>query len=250
MNQGEKRTYRALVAPKELATFQVAVKETDLLISASRDLSAQARTSILTHRRFVEGWIKDNPDFLTSLNPPPPGRTGEDLAPEIIKEMLAASAAAGTGPMAAVAGALAHQVGLDLLRIMEAEAGEVIVENGGDLFLAAQRDLTVAVYAGRSPLSQKIGLMIPAELQPTGLSTSSGTFGHSLSLGRADAAVVLSADPALADALATALGNRVGSIKQIGEALSWLAKQPGAKGGLVIKDAELGAWGRMELVRL
>ena len=41
--------------------------------------------------------------------------------------MLAAAQSCGTGPMAAVAGAIAEQVGLALL----SESSEVVVENGG-----------------------------------------------------------------------------------------------------------------------
>ena len=245
-----KRKYRGLAAPKGLTTFQVTVKETDLLVSAPGDLSVQARTSILTLRRYIEDRIACDPVFLNSLEPLPPDSVKDPLAPAVIREMLAASRAAGTGPMAAVAGAIAHWTGVDLLKTMDPSIGEIIVENGGDLFLAAKRDLTVAVYAGGSPLSNKIGLKIPAKLQPVGLSTSSGTVGHSLSLGKADAATVLAVDPSLSDALATALGNMVRTKTDIKAALEWLARRPGALGGLVIMGAELGVWGEMELVQL
>jgi uncharacterized protein len=245
---GTARKYRSLVSSPGLTTFQVMVKETDLLITAPRDLSAEARTSILTHRRYIEDRIHQNREFLDSLNPLPLDSVADELAPEIIKEMLAAAWQAGTGPMAAVAGALAHRVGRDLLAALDDEAGEVIVENGGDLFLSTGREVTVSVYAGDSPLSKKIGLKIPPSSQPAGLSTSSGTVGHSLSFGKADAAVVLSNDPARSDALATALGNRVGSIQDIKSALTWLSRKEGVEGGLVIVEGEFGAWGELELV--
>ena len=244
------RTYRGLIAPPGLVTFEVRVKESDLLIAAPSDLSTLARTSILTHRRYIEERIERNREFLTSLKPLPLDPTEDELAPAVIREMLAAAHQAGTGPMAAVAGAVAHGVGLDLLKAQGGQGAEVIVENGGDLFLAAKRELIVAVHAGGSPLSGKIGLRIPASVQPAGLSTSSGTVGHSLSLGRADAAVVLSSDPARSDALATALGNRVGSPKEIQEALEWLARREGVAGGLVVVGQEFGAWGELNLVRL
>lgn len=244
------RRYRSLISPQGLVTFEVRVKESDLLLAAPRDLSEEARSSILSQRRYIEERIEADPGFLSSLEPLPLDPVRDELAPAIIREMLAASHQAGTGPMAAVAGAMAHRVGLDLLTAQGREGGRVIVENGGDLFLAAQNELIVAVHAGESPLSGRIGLRIPASAQPAGLSTSSGTVGHSLSLGRTDAAVVLSSDPARSDALATALGNRVGSAGDIQKALEWLARKEGVIGGLVVVGDQFGAWGDLNLVKL
>lgn len=239
MADSKKRTYRRLVKPVGLVTFQVAIKETDLLLAAATDLSEETRTAVLTQRRFIEERIRSQPQFLTSLEPLAP----DPLAPEIIREMLSAAEAAGTGPMAAVAGALAGQVG----RALMAASPEVIVENGGDLFLGAARDLKVALMSGSSSLSGKIFLTIPSASQPVGLSTSSGRVGPSLSLGRAHAATVLADSPALADALATALGNRIQTRADSGPALEWLADRPGVRGGLVIIGAEMAAWGHVQL---
>jgi len=80
--------------------------------------------------------------------------------------------------------------------------------------------------------------------------TSSATVGHSLSLGRADAACVLAPSAALADAAATALGNRVHGPDTIAPALSWVATLPDILGAVVIVGEKLGAWGRVELVPL
>ena len=110
--------------------------------------------------------------------------------------MIFAAQAAGVGPMAAVAGALAEQVGQRLLK----STSEVIIENGGDIFIGARQILTVGVYAGGSPLSLKLGLRIDPAKGIRGICTSSGTVGHSLSFGKADAVCVLSDSCALADA--------------------------------------------------
>ena len=74
--------------------------------------------------------------------------------------------------------------------------------------------------------------------------------GHSLSFGQADAACVVAPDTALADACATALGNRIASAGTIQEALDWLAGLPGLIGALVVVGEHMGAWGRIELVPL
>jgi len=238
----EERTYRRSVSPAGLITFRVAVKETDLLVSAERDASRETLAEILTQRRYIEERLSIQPEFLTSLEPLVP----DPLAPGVVRDMLEAGLAAGVGPMAAVAGALAGRVGAALRGL----SGEVIVENGGDLFLAAARDLQVAIHAGRSALSGRLGLRISREDQPLGVGTSSATVGHSLSLGRADAATVVAQTPALADALATALGNRVRTRRDLAPALDWLAERPGALGGLVVLAGEVAAWGRLEVIRL
>lgn len=235
----EPRTYRSRMAREGLVSFRVAVKETDLLILAARDLSSEVRRLIVTEREPLEAYIERHPEFLTTLVPWP----DDPFAPPLVREMIAAGAQAGVGPMAAVAGALAERVGRALLPF----SPEVIVENGGDLFLAITRPATVALFAGASPLSHKVGLSIDPALSPLGVCTSSGTVGHSLSFGRADAACVLAPTAALADALATALGNRVPDAGHIGEALKWVADLPEVLGAVVIVGDKLGAWGQVEL---
>jgi len=240
--RSQPRTYRTRMSREGLVGFRVAVKETDLMILAQRDLSVQGRDLIIQERQQLEAYIQRHPEFLTTLSPLPP-----DLyAPPLVREMIRGATAAGVGPMAAVAGAIAARVGQALLAFSD----EVIVENGGDIFMHLCRPATVSLFAGRSPLSHKLGLKIPPEPETWGVCTSSGTVGHSLSLGRADAACVVAADTALADACATALGNRVTDASAINEALNWLGGIPGLTGALVVVGEHLGAWGHIELVPL
>ena len=238
----QERVYRLSCASQGLVSFTARVKETDLWIQAGQDLTQAATDSILRHRRGLEAYIEDNPRFLKSLVPLPP----DPLAPPLARALLAAGATAGTGPMAGVAGAIAQAVGEDLAAL----SPEVMVENGGDLYLAAARSLTVAVAAGDSPLSGRLGLAIEPARMPLSLATSSGTVGHSLSLGRADAALVSARDGALADAAATALGNRVQGRGDLAPALEWVAKIQGVQGALVILGDRLAAWGELDLVEL
>ena len=95
-----------------------------------------------------------------------------------------------------------------------------------------------------------MGLKIDPGLTPLGVCTSSGTVGHSFSFGRADAACVLAHSSALADAAASALGNRVQNAGDIAAALEWAATAPDLLGAVVIVGDKLGAWGRVELVPL
>lgn len=231
--------YRTHVARRNLTAFRVKIHQTDLLIQAQQDLEDLATTVVLQERRALEGYLADHSSFLDTLVPWP----YDPLAPPVVQAMIWAGRQAEVGPMAAVAGAIAQAVGRALLP----QSPEVIVENGGDIFLHLTAPATVALLAGTSPLNLNVGLQIQPEQTPLGVCTSSGTVGHSLSLGRADAACVLAADAALADAAATALGNRVKTAADIGLALEWLAGVAGVQGGVIIIGDKLGAWGEVEL---
>jgi ApbE superfamily uncharacterized protein (UPF0280 family) len=191
------RTYRQTVRGKDLVSFSVAVKETDLYIRASRNLKSKALKAVGKYRVSLEDYIARHPDFAASLEPVP---TGED-APRIARLMAGAAGKAGVGPMAAVAGAIAELIGAELLEYSK----EVIIENGGDIFISSLHDRVVSIFAGESPLSGKLGLKIRAGDTPLGVCTSSGTVGHSLSLGKADAAVAI-APRGTGEAAATAIG--------------------------------------------
>ena len=242
MARYEERFYRTRTASTEWVSFTVRVKESDLWIRARRDLSREAYEALYQFRYPVEAYIRQHPEFQDSLVPLPP----DPLAPALIREMLEAGRLAGVGPMAAVAGAIGEFVG----RALQAWSPEIIVENGGDLFLASREPVTVGVYAGESPLSRRIGVALPPRPEGVGICTSSGTVGPSLSFGQADAVTVLAASAALADAAATAVGNRVKTGKDIPEALERAREIPGIEGALIVIGDQLGAWGQLEIVRL
>jgi ApbE superfamily uncharacterized protein (UPF0280 family) len=128
--------------------------------------------------------------------------------------MAEAASIAGVGPMAAVAGAVASFLG----QVLGSCSREVIVENGGDIYLRSAHERVVAVFAGDSPFSYKIGLRVKPEDTPAGICTSSGTVGHSLSFGNADAVVIKGESAILADAVATQAGNL---IKSKGQFYQW-----------------------------
>ena len=145
--------------------------------------------------------------------------------------------------MASVAGAITEFVGTELL----AFSPEVIVENGGDIFLKSLGKRIVGIYAGKSPLTGKIGLEIDGEEAPLGICTSSGTVGHSLSYGQADAVIVLSQSATLADAAATAIGNLIKQPSDIPCGIELAKGIEGLKGLLIIKDDKLGLWGEVKI---
>jgi ApbE superfamily uncharacterized protein (UPF0280 family) len=236
------RTYRRWIKNDDLVSFSVVIKETDLYISAQRNLEAEAREAIIKHRTPLEEYVRNHPLFLHSLEP----FLVEDDAPDIVKEMAQAAETAGVGPMAAVAGAIAEFVGNDLL----VYSPEVIVENGGDIFTKALQKRLVGVYAGESKFTGKIALEIDPEQTPLGICTSSGTVGHSLSLGSANAVIVISSSTALADAAATAIGNQVVTASDLDLIIERVKAIPGLAGAVIIKDDKMAVWGDVTLVPL
>ncbi len=238
----EERTYRNLVKTDDLVNFEVIVKETDLFVRADRDLSPETRESVLKHRYQLETYIAAHPEFATSLVP-----VEEDpYAPEIVREMIRVSTLARVGPMAAVAGAMAEFVSKDLLKVSK----QVIVENGGDIYLATSRERRIGVYAGTSPFSLKLGIIVSPEESPLGVCTSSGTVGPSLSFGKADAVCILSKSACLADAAATTVGNVVREKKDIEKGLEIGREVEGVLGALIILGERVGAWGNIRLAQL
>jgi len=236
------RTYRRWVKYDDLVCFRAVVRETDLQVRAVRNLKAATLKAIAKHRAPLEEYIQSHPLFLGSLEP----LAVEEDAPPIIREMAEVGLAAGVGPMAAVAGAIAEAVGKELL----ACSPEVIVENGGDIWVRSSKTRLIGVYAGDSPFTGKIALEIAPEQTPAGICTSSGTVGHSLSFGGADAVIALSPSAALADAAATAIGNLVKATEDIAPAVEQAQYIKGLTGVTIIKGDRIGLWGNVKLVSL
>lgn len=235
-----KRDYRNLFKGKNLEFFEVCVGETDLMIGADKNLESEALSAVRKYRTQIEGYIESNPEFKVTLTPVP----ATAYAPFIVREMCKAGYSAKVGPMAAVAGAVAQMVGEELLKLSE----EIIVENGGDIYIKTNSIRRTGIFAGNSPLSGKISIEIHPEDTPMGVCTSSGTVGPSISFGKADAAVVLAKNAFISDAAATALGNLVKSEKDIEFALETVGRIEGVEGAVVIIGDKMGAFGKVRLV--
>jgi ApbE superfamily uncharacterized protein (UPF0280 family) len=235
----QERLYRNRILKNNLKTFNVTVRESDIFISADDILIDAALLAIYKYRSYIEAYINSRPEFLTSLHP----IHYDDYAPHIIRDMIVAAYKADVGPMAAVAGAIAEYVGKDLLQYSR----NVIIENGGDIFIESQNDVHVGLSAGNSPLSDKLSILIRKKEMPVGICTSSGTVGHSLSFGKADAVCVKSKSVSLADAAATAIGNMTKSKKDISNSLQAGMKIKEVLGIIIIVEDRLGAMGDIEL---
>ncbi len=230
--------YRELVKPKGLISARIRIKQTDLLISGTCDLSEKAVPLVAHYRQQIEDHIIRHPLFGKSLAPV------ESIsdAPHIVKAMIEASSKANVGPMASVAGAIAEFVGLGLMPFSR----EVIVENGGDVFLFTSERREILLLAESSRFR---GLRIALDPTPqsVGICTSSGILGHSLSFGRADAVMVIASSASLADAAATAIGNLVKRSSDLNVAIA-KAREIGVDGVVILVGDKMGAWGKVEIL--
>lgn len=240
------RLYREVMGNSRWTSFRSSWRETDLWVAMdwehySREAERYTMDRILFYRRILEEHITLHPEFRDSLSPVvAPGGVHP-----IIKEMSDAALAAGTGPMSAVAGAMAEYICRDLMAEFGAE--EVIIENGGDIFLRLEAPATVAVHAGSSPLSEKIALQPVPEDTPLALCCSSGTVGHSLSFGMADACMIACRNGAMADACATAFCNSVKSADMVHEVTEKALKIPDILSVVIIAGDKVGLGGTIEI---
>lgn len=238
----DRSVYRRQHRKAGLTSFEITVKQTNLHIQADTDLSAQAIQAVHRCRGLIEGHIRQDPGFVDSLLP----MAVPDTASRIIRDMAQAAGVANVGPMAAVAGAVAEYTGRHLLSF----SSEVIVENGGDIFICSHTDTVLSIFAGNSPLSLTTGIQVPAQKTAFGVCTSSGTFGHSTSFGKADAVMVMARSCMLADAAATGLANQVNTSDDIPCILEKGRQIPGIQGLVIIVGTQIGLWGNLKLVSL
>ena len=213
-------------------TFRL--KDSNFRIRCARFAAVVA--AIRAQRALLEAYIARHGEFATSFAPV--GLLPD--APEIACRMAAAASRTGVGPMAAVAGTIAQMAAEAALADGAAEA---IVENGGDVFLAGNREARVGLYAGAGPIGDSLALAVPAARLPLAVCSSSSRMGHSVSLGDCDLATVLARDASLADAAATLAANLVRTPEDIDSALARIRGIPGIDAVLLVKGERIGLMG-------
>jgi len=233
------RDYRKSFS-NELKWYNVCVEETDLMIGTDENYSKQILKIVRTLRHDIYAAIEKNQEFFTSLVP-----IEYEKAEGVAKIMVEAAKLAGVGPFAAVAGAINDM----LADKLSDQSKQIFIENGGDIYIKSDKDRKIGIFAGKSVLSNKFAIEIPKEIFPVGICTSSATVGHSFSMGKADAAVVICKTSAVADAFATALCNRIKNIEDIAFALEWVNSFEEVIGAVAIMDDKIGAIGNIKLVK-
>ncbi|MCS7120928.1 MAG: UPF0280 family protein [Nitrososphaerota archaeon] len=209
--------------------------------SDRRDAILSALKEIKRQRRELKDYVRRHPEFLYSLTPV----EETDVAPKIVQKMIEASMVANVGPMASVGGAIAD-IGVEAM--LNSSARTAIVEDGGEVSISSESEITISILSEDYSLSGKIGFLISKEDSPLGISTSSSKTGRVLSLGDADSVTVVARDAALADAAATAICNEVLGTYPSESILNGLKKAQeikGVRGVIIIREGLVGVWGRI-----
>ena len=215
---------------------KVEIAETAATIGAEGTFVESAVDAIKAARREIERQVRKDQFFLVTMEPYAP----EDPGP-VVKRMCEAASVAGVGPMATVAGAIA-QVALEAMVAKGCTHGWV--DNGGDVALILDNPATMEAFH-----EPGTGTAFALRLEPTdgilGVCTSSGRLGHSISLGDSDVALAMADSAILADALATAIGNRVHGTSSLKTCFDHFKGVPGMIGGLAMVDGEVAMQGRL-----
>jgi ApbE superfamily uncharacterized protein (UPF0280 family) len=220
-----------------MLTRKYRVKETIVSVTADELYHSACMDSIMRSRADLERHILEDPFFKVTFEP----YECAEASPEVVRRMSLAAARVGVGPMAAVAGTIAW---LALEAMVKAGCRHGIIDNGGDIALINDRPVVVGIYAGGSPI-KGLGLEIEPRDTILGICTSSATVGPSISLGNCDAALIISEDVSLADAAATALGNRVVDKDSLASAFDFLKEVPGVTGALAMIGDGMATYGRL-----
>ncbi len=245
----EPRIYREYVRGTRFHYFNVAVEETDLQIGVSvheynESIYSAVVQKVSELRADLKKYISMHPEFLTSHSP-----LSEDVsAPEIARRMIQQTVSAYVGPMAAVAGAVAEMTGEFLCSRFGLT--DLIIENGGDVWMKVSEPVVVRIDAGSSPLSKQVGIEIQPAQTPCGICTSSGTTGHSFSYGLADAVMVLAPCAAKADAWATALCNQITKVSDLERVITSAQHEAGITGVAAIMRDAIAVCGNLNIRKI
>jgi ApbE superfamily uncharacterized protein (UPF0280 family) len=231
--------YRNKISAEGRYSFRVDYKYSGLYIMCDRDISRELEESVLSFYRDIEMTIAGQPDFEKSLVPI---KARKDL-PLIIKDMCSAGGIFNVGPMASVAGALCDH----LAKNLSGRCSFLMVENGGDVYIKSSSPFELGIFTKNISFKDKLTLLIEARQTPCGICSSSGNFGHSLSLGKSDLVTVLSKTATIADAAATAIANTIISEEDIDKAITRFKEYEEIEGLIIIKNKRIGLWGKFQL---
>ena len=243
MKEYKDRTYREQFCCVRWHGFVAQYKETDVWVGVDKnsfraEIPEFTTQTIQTLRDAMDFYLTQDSHYALSLTP----YSAQENAPLLAKQMSQISHKLGVGPMATVAGAFATYIAQELKKQFNIE--EIIVENGGDIYADIKDNIDVAIFAGESPLSRKIGLQIDAEESPLGICTSSGTVGPSLSFGKADAVMIVCKDALLADGYATVFANQIQTSNDINPVLELIGREKDILSALLVKDDKMGIIGK------
>ena len=201
--------------------FGLSYRESILTVVCDDGLRDAAFDAMMEARYSVESKIAEDPFFGITYDPYPasPGDDG------LIRRMCDASAIAGVGPMAGVAGAVAVHIAE---RLVESGSSYAVVENGGDIAFYSPEPRLVGIFADH-PVFRDLAFSVSSD-RIVGICSSSRTVGPSVSFGTSSISTVFSDDVILADCCATALGNLVRDEASIQGAVEDIGSRAGVRG--------------------
>jgi hypothetical protein len=235
------RFYRAWMEAEGLSRVRVVRGESDLLILCRSGLERRADALLACARTETEEAVSSVPGFIDSTAPLPLRRH----LPPMARSMIKAARSWNVGPMAAVAGAVAHRVAAGLREL----SPRVIVENGGDVYAYSPEPITFRVYPGEdSPFPDGFGFTVDAS-RGVAVCTSSWSVGPSWSAGRADAVAAVARDGAFADAAATSVANRISVEGDVGPVVASSVRR-GLTGLVAMAGGVMAVKGRVRITGL
>jgi len=204
---------------------------------------AETVKEIEYHIKALWEYIERNPLFQYSLKP----LSVDQDAPLIVRLMAEASRAAGVGPMASVAGAIAD---LGLKKLLESGAEIAIVENGGEIAAyTSGKEIVVSISTNENILSGKIGLLVRREDTPLGIATATGRVSQKVvSFGVADSVTVIAENASIADAAATSVCNAIigeNAQKAIFRGIERAKDIRGVRGTIIFYRGHVGLFGKI-----
>ena len=231
--------YRNKISAEGRYSFRLDYKYSDLFIICDRDISSELEEPVRGFYTDIETVISGRPVFEKSLVP----LKARDHYSPVVKDMCRAGEVFNVGPMASIAGALCDHLAKSISR----RCDFLMIENGGDVYIKSSSPLEVGIFTKNSYFKDKLTLLIGAGQTPCGICSSSGSFGHSLSLGKSDLVTVLSGNAIQADAAATAIANTIKCEEDIDAAIARFKKYSQIKGLIIIKNKRIGLWGQLQL---
>ena len=195
--------YRSII-DKTSEQLEIHYKHSNILVrygSLQTDrgsIKQMLMTKLVSLYNELENYIASNEEFKNSLKP-----LNCIMQNELALKMARYTSLAEVGPMASVAGVFADE----LLTQVDKYVEWAFIENGGDIALKNTEESVITVFPGNSDIKEKILMTLPAGRW--GVASSSGIFGHSLSLGHADLVTVIEENANKADSFATAIANQI-----------------------------------------
>ena len=227
--------YRKIVNYRLPYWIEIRYKFTDLFILSDKKLDEnRILERIKKIYEEIQKYSMKRPLFISSLTP-----IYDESPPLILEELFLYSKKTNLGPLAGIAGFFSKNIAEFIKE--EFEPTNLIIENGGDIFLKRDEESKILIYAGNSTLSMRIGFRL--EKGEYGIATSSKSVGHSLSFGNTDSLTVISSDPIISDFYSTYFGNRIRNEKDIEKTLEIVKDLKEIKGLIVILNNKIGIYG-------